>query len=80
MAFGDEDHGANGELAHAPHNASSDLTCAPHSANAMSHNATVLGPGRATRRWDPQEKGLDSRRAMHCIFASLHADEACRPC
>ena len=56
MALGDEDHGANGELAHAPHNASSDLTCAPHSANAMSHNATVLGPGRANRRWDPQEK------------------------
>ena len=38
------------------HDASSDLTCAPHSANVVSRSGTVVGPGRANRRWDPQEK------------------------
>lgn len=45
MVFADEAHGA-----------SSDLTCAPHSATVVSHSGTVVGPGRANRRWEPQEK------------------------
>lgn len=45
MVFADDAHGA-----------SSDLTCAPHSANVISHHGTVVGPVRANRRWDPQEK------------------------
>ena len=45
MAFDDAAHGAR-----------SDLTCVPHGAKAVLHNATVLGPGRANRRWDPAEK------------------------
>ena len=45
MAFDDAAHGTR-----------SDLTCAPHGTKAVLHNATVLGPGRANRRWDPAEK------------------------
>ena len=40
----------------AAHGARSELTCVPHGAKAVLHNATVLGPGRANRRWDPAEK------------------------
>ena len=56
MVFAEEVCGAEGDLTHAAHGAGSDLTCAPHSANAISHSATVLGPGRANRRWDAREK------------------------
>lgn len=36
--------------------ANSDWDSVPHSANSVSHGATLLGPQRTNRRWDPREK------------------------
>ena len=44
------------DLNHAAPCANSDWDSVPHSANAGSHSATLLGPQRTNRRWDPREK------------------------
>lgn len=48
--------GERGDLHHAALCANSDLDSVPHSANLGSHSATLLGPQRTNRRWDPREK------------------------
>lgn len=48
--------GERGDLHHAALCANSDLDSVPHSANLGSHGATLLGPQRTNRRWDPREK------------------------
>ena len=52
----DEMQGANRVLDHAAHDANSDWDGVPHHATSASHGATVLGPQRRNRRWDPREK------------------------
>ena len=48
--------GARGDLHHAAVCANSDLDSVPHSVNLGAHGATLLGPQRTNRRWDPREK------------------------
>ena len=48
--------GEQGDLNHAALCANSDWDIVPHSANAGSCGATILGPQRTNRRWDPREK------------------------
>ena len=48
--------GEQGDLNHAALCANSDWDSVPHSANAGSGGATLLGPQRTNRRWDPREK------------------------
>lgn len=48
--------GGQGDLNHAAPCANSDWDSVPHSSNAVSHGATLLGPQRTNRRWDPREK------------------------
>jgi transposase len=55
--FSDEKR--DGEQGHLPHLAlcaNSDWDIVPHSADAGSGGATILGPQRTNRRWDPGEK------------------------
>lgn len=48
--------GERGDLHHAALSANSDLDSVPHSVNFGSQGATLLGPQRTNRRWDPREK------------------------
>lgn len=48
--------GGQVDLNHAALCANSDWDSVPHSANSVSHGATLLGPQRTNRRWDPREK------------------------
>lgn len=48
--------GERGDLHHAAPCANSDLDSVPHSVNLGAHGATLLGPQRTNRRWDPREK------------------------
>ena len=54
--FDDEKHGEPVALNHAALGANADWDSVPHSANAVASVATVLGPQRTNRRWDPREK------------------------
>ena len=52
----DDNHGEQVDLNHAALGANADWDGVPHSANAGLGGATVLGPQRRNRRWDPREK------------------------
>jgi len=52
----DEKHGDQADLNHAALGANRDWDSVPHTANAGSGGASLLGPQRTNRRWDPREK------------------------
>lgn len=52
----EESDGLNVNLHHAAQGANRDWDSVPYSANARSRGASLLGPQRRNRRWDPREK------------------------
>lgn len=55
MTLDDDTHGPDGNSNHASQGANTDWYGVPHGASS-DLGATVLGPQRANRRWDPQDK------------------------